>query len=283
MTQEDLNKIKEILVDSNKIIELDEKVNFYIKEFIKNNNEEDFSKNEAFSDDEFISRINKYEEISEDLEQVVILLGRWGKDEHLPIIEKLFKRISENNSDNNGVPVWLSLQWYPILLFIYLITIAALSNNNYKIIKAVLEVKIKITDYEVYPLITLITRVSEIDKHFSLLNENKNFKTPRSEYFYRNLKTNLEELIFLGKDYEYYFDECEMLIALVYAHINKHDWGMVGRFYWKHEERFESSPLKEMREDAKRLGDEWSPLKARLFNGSFDEFLKTKLKYCKED
>lgn len=282
MTQKDLDKIKEILVDSNKIIELDGKVNFYIKEFIKNNNEEDFSKNEAFSEDEFISRINKYEKILEDLGQVVILLGRWGKDEHLPIIEKLFKRISENNNDNSGVSGWLDLQWYPILLLTYLIIIAALSNNNYKIIKIVLEAKIRISDHETHPLITLITKISNVSEKFKLLNENKNFKTPRSEYFYRNLKINLEELIFLGKDYEYYFDECEIFIALVYAHINDYDWGMAGRFYWKHEERFESGPLKKMREDAKRLGDEWPPLKARLFNGSLDEFLKTKLGYCKE-
>ena len=84
----------------------------------------------------------------------------------------------------------------------------------------------------------------------------------------------LDDLLFLGLDYEHYFDRFEALRALVYADLNEHKyrfWCPVGRFAYKSAHR-DINPLKEILDEADREKDSWGPIKAGLFHREYSRF-----------
>jgi len=85
----------------------------------------------------------------------------------------------------------------------------------------------------------------------------------------------LDDLLFLGRDYEQYFDRFEVLLALVHADLEKLDrdpiWGPIGRYGWKFKE-YDVNPLKDILGEAKRQKESWGPLKAGLFGGDYSRF-----------
>lgn len=84
----------------------------------------------------------------------------------------------------------------------------------------------------------------------------------------------LDDLLFLGLDYEHYFDRFEVLRALVYADLEKDKYGFwcpVGRFAYK-AAHGAINPLKEILDEADREKDSWGPIKAGLFHGEYSRF-----------
>ena len=86
----------------------------------------------------------------------------------------------------------------------------------------------------------------------------------------------LDDLLFLGRDYENYFDRFEVLLALIYADLEKqygklHFWCPVGRFAWKFRDT-RTNPLKEIIDEADREKESWGPIKAGLFHGEYSRF-----------
>ena len=57
--------------------------------------------------------------------------------------------------------------------------------------------------------------------------------TPCSDHLFEVLKPLLDELLFLGSEYERAFDIFEVLYAIEYAFQSDRGWGPVGRFGWK--------------------------------------------------
>ena len=70
----------------------------------------------------------------------------------------------------------------------------------------------------------------------------------------------LDDLLFLGSDYENAFARFEILMSLEYMHQTDGDWGPVGRFGKK--------PLQQLIDEVQQQGVAWAPLRAGLFNGS---------------
>ena len=108
---------------------------------------------------------------------------------------------------------------------------------------------------------------------------------PRSEYLHKLLQPMLDDILFLGRDYDRLFDQFEILLALVHADLNQqesfssHIWGPVGRFGWKYNSN--NNPLKEIIIDAERYQESWGPLKAGLFGGNYSRFEKISTEYSK--
>jgi hypothetical protein len=103
-----------------------------------------------------------------------------------------------------------------------------------------------------------------------------------SEYLFKILQPKLDDVFFLGKDYESAFDLFEVLLALAVADMrqtrNEGVWGPVGRFGWKNH-RGGNSPLGRVLAEAKSMGDAWPPFKAGLFGGSYERFEKSATEY----
>src|SRR5260370_6059262 len=101
---------------------------------------------------------------------------------------------------------------------------------------------------------------------------------PKSEYIYKVLQPRLEDLLFVGQDYEDLFDRAEIFRACVYAdwRLAKGSdvWGPIGRFGWKIRWPGGGDPLTRITEEATRQGSGWPALGAGFFNGDIHRFKK---------
>ena len=88
----------------------------------------------------------------------------------------------------------------------------------------------------------------------------------------------LDDLLFLGNEYEPIFDRLEILISLEYGFervkAGRSFWSPMGRFGWKSQYGDNSSPLHTLIIEGKDAGASWLPLKAGLMGGSFENFEK---------
>jgi hypothetical protein len=106
---------------------------------------------------------------------------------------------------------------------------------------------------------------------------------PQSEYIYKLLQPALEDHLYLGRSYESLFDRYEILRALMYADVDSradHIWGPPGRFGWKYHSS--GNPYGELCGEARKHRDNWPPLKAGLFQGSYQRFEQVAKRYENE-
>ena len=89
----------------------------------------------------------------------------------------------------------------------------------------------KLTQPLVFALGKAITQL-EINDTFKRVPSHERNYTPRSEYLYKFLQPQLDDLLFFGKDYERYFDEFEIMLALLHVDLNLQEspdastWGL---------------------------------------------------------
>jgi len=157
-------------------------------------------------------------------------------------------------------------------------------------LSSILTTKVRSPDelYGTVPLSIPIGRAKvELTDAFKTLPGHERYYVPGSEYLYKLLQPDLDDLLFLGNDYERYFDRLEILLALVYADFEYKPegrvWGPLGRFAWKYRKRRrEGNTFIEILEEAERQKDDWPPLKANLFSGSYERFIKIAKKFQEE-
>jgi hypothetical protein len=275
--------MKKLLSESSKKIELDDFISKHIRMFLGATDLRNFPVQGVDPQkDNFIERLNMYEKLSKDLQQIVILLAKWGNDEQLLQLEKIFIHLAESDKGSSGKVVWLHLTWYPIQFLMYSSGIAALSAKNYTALRIILETQVKIesTSDSQSTLATVVgNNLSSIHDKFKWLPGHEKYYVPRSEYLFTTLQPTLEDILFLGRSYEYLFDYIEILLALVYAHSSKRGWGPPGRFGWKYHKGFIDSPYKALIEEANKKRGQWGPIKAGLFDGSITTFQECADKY----
>lgn len=116
-------------------------------------------------------------------------------------------------------------------------------------------------------------RINPADVFKSL--SDRNYLVPRSEYMFKLVQPALDDVLFLSKSYEYYFDQCETFLALIFFDHrgggSESGWGPPGRFAYKFQ-RSSANTFTDMLKDAEALKSEWPPLKAGLFGGSYERF-----------
>ena len=89
---------------------------------------------------------------------------------------------------------------------------------------------------------------------------------PCSEHLHATLGKLLDEVIYLGSDFDGSFDTLEILRAIEYAHLSDRGWGPVGRFAWRL--HYGSNAWQRLMTDAQTAGDAWQPLAIGLCGGS---------------
>lgn len=276
-----VSTMKELLSDPAKRIKLDDFVSRHLRRFLEQTDLRHFPAQGHFASNEvlkeaFIERIRKYEEVSSDLQQIVILLAKWVRGDQLHLLERIFSRLAEADKGIGGIVLWLNLPWYPILLLIYAAGISALTSRNYDALSVVLQTSVQVElERKRLPIIVpTINKLGELHDTFRLLPGHERNYVPRSEHLFKTLQPVLEDLLLLGRAYEQFFDEFEVLLALTYADATDRRWGPPGRFGWK--QRWHSeNPFTQVIEEAQKKGNAWGPLQAGLFQGSTEQFSKT--------
>ena len=97
-----------------------------------------------------------------------------------------------------------------------------------------------------------------------------------SEYLFKILQPKLDDVLFLGKNYEQAFDTFEVFFALAVADLNllreNYCWGPPGRFAWKYRGHNDNGPLGRIISEGRTQQDSWAPLQAGLFGGDYTRF-----------
>jgi hypothetical protein len=233
--------------------------------------EEGFAVTPGWSDEEFRKRIPAFDELLANLCRVEALIGRWGSTGSTEALSLPVKRLCDRLATGTGNSGWLELQWYPVLVLLYVGGIAAVAFGRYDALRALLHAPVRVlgNDQALVPAVT--EGLSDRTVPFRLLPKLERHHTPCSDHLYDVLKPALDDLLFLGSEYERAFDTFEVLYALEYMHQTNREWGPVGQFGWKGR-RGDSSPLLRTVKGAKAAGAGWPPLMAGLCGGSIERF-----------
>jgi len=277
-----IDTTKEYLSDTRYTIKLDDLVIQQIREILPRTSEDNFAVGTAWSIEEFTRRLKEYERIGDDLLRVSSLVAFWGTRTHLPVLRHALARLTDRLDSKPGLAVWNELRWYPVLLLLYSTGISALAAERYDNLASILLTRIGTSRFDdalselVLAIGKTILELNRIEAFKQLPGQERQY-VPRSEYLFKLLQPMLDDLLFLGRDYENYFDRFEVLLALVYADLEKqygklHFWCPVGRFAWKFRDTRTNNPLKEIIEEADREKDSWGPIKAGLFSEDYSRF-----------
>ena len=295
-TQDDVNNVleivKECISNPRYRIRLDEIVTREIRTAQFNLSEDKFPVRDIdCSSDVFVIRLNAYETIIKKLQSISILLSYWGTEENRPILQKIMARLIEEKNATGGDIVCLALRYYPNLILLYSVGIAAISSRNYMNLYAIFTSKKGYInrgdkDKEIISVIIQNTLNFERSKIFKTLPGYDRYYVAKNEYLFKVLQPVIDDLLYLGNSYESMFDRFEVFLALVYIDLNYEEmtrfWCPLGRFAYKHENGGQSNdPIDELLNEAKIYGENWAPLKAGLFSGSYERFQKISVAFEK--
>lgn len=268
--------LESILEQEKNAIALERFIFPYLQKFTKSVNPERFpnSQSEVADTETVIERLRRYEEDVEDLKQIVILLAKWGTDKELEQLEKIFTTVAESDKSNSGLTFLIHLEWYPLMILLYSAGISAIASRNYPALKIVLKSKAYIDDREVEQAIIVPTlvHISDMQEWFKKVPGHEKHYVPRSEYLFKLLQPTLEDLLFLGKRYERYFDEFEIFLALAFIDETRRQWGPIGRFGYKHSGRRGDGLYKNIVGNIAEPDVSWEPFEAGIFDIKDAEF-----------
>jgi len=283
-----IDQTKELLSEEKYRIKLHDLVTMKTREMMSVTTEDSFPVQTIWNDEEFLERINKYEKTTTDLRGIQALLGFWGSEAHRITLVLPVKQMGGRIEDGSGTIAWLALRWYPMLLLMYCGGIAAVAAGNYDNLRALMQANVSDPE-RALKSVTLVRNVgkakSDLKSAFNILPGHSNQHVPHSEYLFKFLQPELDDILCLGMDYERYFDEFEVLFALEFAEEydseNGHVWGPPGRFAWKYDRGDQSSPFHRVLRLAQEQGEYWPPIKAGLFSGDINRFEVIAKEYSK--
>lgn len=178
----------------------------------------------------------------------------WANAAQSDIFFRSFKRIADQSGPEAGKVIWLSLRRYPALVLLYGLGLAALANANYRFLKTLFDLKLRVDSYKPNePTATTLydQNVLARDAQKILPGREREY-TPLSNHLYEVLREPLREYLPDDAEYEATFDWLEFLLCL--AHIDLqvtrsqlledkakdpefYYWAPAGRFLWKNLER----------------------------------------------
>lgn len=236
-----INEFKELLSDSKNRIKINEMINKEIQETIsKLIIISQFSS--TYDDKILVNIILKYNQSVNLLMQMLVLLIYYGDSLYDSLIKKILDKLA-NVKNTNGIEIYIKLQYYPCLIAYYISIIACIESNNIKLLKEILDLNKDIGVNRYIDtnnlLVNVSSSISEISNYFKVFSPDQNYKYPFSEYIYVLLQPELDDLLFLGDEYEKDFLNTEMIISVLNALIrykcdyDERVWGTLGRFNYK--------------------------------------------------
>lgn len=286
-----VNTLKEYISDPREIIKLHDLSVRHVRKFLVETTPDKFPvQGTQFSVDEFVSRLDRYQNAVHELQQLISCLAYWGENVHQAVMQKAVSRATDQIQPESDLVVWNAMRWYPIVLLTYSAGIAAIAAKKYGNLHALFTTSTSSPESvtrRTELLCSIGKAILDIERAdvFKMLPGHERNYVPRSEYLFKLLQPDLDDLFFLGKDYEKSFDQFEVVLALAYADLEnieeeEHIWGPVGRFGWKQHRRADyDNPLKMVIADAKGMGASWPLFKVGFFGGDMERFNVVASKY----
>lgn len=278
-----VDRIKQLITSESSLIELHDTLVQEVKAFIATSREEFFAVSAPYSQEELLDRLRRYEEVADHLSMCASVLSYWSTSKHLPILYKIVSRSVDSLEQRGGTTIWLALRWYPAILLLYKAGIAAVDANNYESLATLFQSEAPSFDgrYDETLLIESVSSaISELLRStaFKQIPGHEKFFTPLSEYLFKTLQPQLDEIFFLGIGYEKSFDTFEIILALASSDYcnerNGYYSPLPGRFFWKHKRSssHRTSPLDRVISEANAKKENWEPIRAGMFGGSIARF-----------
>ena len=273
-------EFKQFLSDDSYRIQLYDSVHQYCSQAIQSLGSDEVSHPAKWDSDSLDDYLNQIHEATNDLRSVIALLGFWSPPSH-PRLAALHTRHFTQWIGSSEANMYLrNLQWYPILLQHYSLGLAAVSSGSFEVLRGFLESPYpdpRSRQLRTPSILAVDSAFSEISQLFKLLAGREKSFTPLSEHLFEFFKSDLDEVLFFGTDYEYVFDRFEVLFSLQYSHLNErlHEgrfWAPVGRFGWKFLRRAGPDPFSDVYQDASDAKDRWPPINAGFFDGEYERF-----------
>ena len=272
-------KMRELLGSQEQVILLDDLVTSRIKLVAQALAPEAFPTSVPISNDEFVKRAKRYEDVVADLVPIVVLLAKWGEGRQLPTLAKIYSRLAELPPASNGIVGWVRLGWHPLHFLIYAGGVAAMSARNYPALKAVLMAPVYSREgdsesFEQPVLVRALKAILEIGDSFKAFPGFEKKRLPRSEYMHSLIHKPIEDEVFLSASYDTHFDEFEIVVGLLIADFEKmrgsSAWGPMGRFVWRHSSGSKTSSYGRFLSEVAAAGENWDGLRAGLFGSSVE-------------
>jgi len=284
-----VSRVKEYIADPKATISLHDVSIRNVRKYLLETTKEKFPvQGVPFRIEEFTKRLEQYNDIAQDLKLLTSCLTYWGEETHQTILQKVVGRSTDQLQPESGLNIWLALRWYPIIVISYASGIAAVAAKKYDNLHSLFmsnTVSKSSTEDTAELVCSLGEAILELERTnvFKQLPGHENNYVPRSEYLFKLLQPDLDDLFFLGNDYEQAFDRFEVMLALAHADLrnqnDKYIWGPVGRFGWKYSGRRGQNPLSGIIAEAKTMASSWLPIRAGFFGGSLERFISVASEY----
>ncbi len=278
-----LKELKRLIGDHANRIELEGHIDQLLRSYRLETESDELDPGIEPNEELINSRVSHYHEIMKPLVTAGVLLSKWADTDHqFYLLQKIIKRIADPVINPiPGYSMWTALRWYPLTMFYYTTGISALSVNNYTSLRAILETKIPVFNYsdrEELAFIQLLGEMNSIgDAIFKRLPDRKRQFVPMSELLFDQFQSLLDKLLFLGGDYEKFFDLFEVLTSFYYAYETKQPdddiWVFPGRYAYKHNGHISKfNPLDNFIEEVGKKDEDWIGFKSKLFPGTTTTF-----------
>jgi hypothetical protein len=272
------SKLKRYLVDERHRIRLYSLVSQETENLCAQITETSFPSTAPVTVEEFLTRVHRYEDLTEILLSIIATGCFWGERNLEVIWPKMIERVANVDATSIGKSQWMSLRLYPALLLLYTGGLALISRSNYSALAGLfLRPKLKREEGN-YSLIEHLyaSAVIEDERFRAALCGATRYKLPPSTYLYAFLRERLREFIPSDQEYNGVFDRFEYLLALVWTDENPRsaliDWvpvgGPLGLFASKAPAHGENSVIEQIDEEVSDQGKNCPLLSAGLFGGS---------------
>jgi hypothetical protein len=197
--------IKKLLASPSEKVRLDDFVSGLLRETGNALNEEHFSTGGGSpTQEEFVARIQRYEEAISELTTATMLLARWASSDQIYLLDTIFERVAEFDKPSAGTVVWLRLCWYPVLVLMYVAGIAALAGRNYASLRSALltpvYTRLPLLNQDKSPIVLpTILELTEIVGQFKWLPGMSQRYVARSDHLYQRLSARTRRSIFSRK------------------------------------------------------------------------------------
>lgn len=229
-----------------------------------------------------LPRLEIYEDAVQELRDAATCIAHWGTSEHFNFLQRIIGRMASGHGSSGRVHL-LALQYYPLYQVFMAASIAAIAAGNYEALRHIFLAKGRSENRRdnSYLQVTLADELLQLTRvdFFKQLPGHENNYVPRSEYIFKRLQPHMDDILFLGDEYEEFFDQFEILHALHYRYLvgdQSLGWFPLGRFAWKARgfSSQRSHPLKTLTALAEQELENFAPIRAGLFGGNVKELLK---------
>jgi len=228
-----------------------------------------------FDEEAFKGRVMRYEALTRTLRALVATAGQWGRDGDAALLQYPIQRLADTTGVQTGLVPWLKLQIYPSLLVGYAAGINALAAENFDLLKALLDTRIRVGNEESTVALSMNARSLPDRQCWQwLVAEPRPVLTPVSDHLFSVLSALIPYSTAAVMDRESLFDRFEYFLALSCVHesMGENPRSIFGRFIWRHEANPGYDAPAEVHREAEAAGQEWPPIRAGLFGGSCARF-----------